>query len=77
MTYGTSCHSIGHEVLPTQPLPKEADDFPRGGNHPKLVPLLTCLAWLQPIYSDPKFIFMHVKTKEVLVVTKTLIKNIE
>ena len=77
MTYGTSCHSIGHEVLSTQPLPREADDFPRGGNHSKHVPLLTCLAWLQPIYSDPKFIFMHVKTKEVLLVAKTLIKNIE
>ena len=77
MTYGASCHSIGHGVLPTQPLPREGDDFPWGGNYSKHVPLLTWLAWLQPIYSDPKFIFIHVKTKEVLLVAKTLIKDIE
>ena len=30
-------------------LPREAEDFPRGGNHSKHMPLLTCLASLQPI----------------------------
>ena len=64
-------------VLPTQALPSEAEDFPKGGNHSKHVRLLTCLAWLQPIYSDPKFVFMHVKTEKVLLVVQTLIKNIE
>ena len=31
VTYGALCHSIGHQVLPTQPLPTEAEGFPRGG----------------------------------------------
>ena len=41
MTYRTSYHSIGHQVLSTQPLPREAQDFPRGRKYPKDVPLLT------------------------------------
>ena len=44
VTYGKSCHAIGHRMLPTQPLPREAEDFLRGVNHSKHVPLLTCLA---------------------------------
>ena len=31
VTYRTPCHAIGHQVLSTQPLPREAEDFPRGG----------------------------------------------
>ena len=27
VSYGTPCHSIAHQVLPTQPLPREAEDF--------------------------------------------------
>ena len=30
-------------------IPREAEDFPRGDNHSKHVPLPTYLAWLQPI----------------------------
>ena len=30
VTYGMPCHAIGHQVLPTQQLPREAEDFPRG-----------------------------------------------
>ena len=41
MTYRTSYHSIGYQVLSTQPLPREAQDFPRGRKYPKDVPLLT------------------------------------
>ena len=33
------CHAIGHQVFSTQPLLREAEDFPRGGNHSKHVPL--------------------------------------
>ena len=44
MAYRTSCHSIGHQVPPTQHLPREAEDFPRGGKHSKHVLLLTYLA---------------------------------
>ena len=44
VTYGTSCCTFGHQVLPTQPFPREVEDFPRGGNHSKHMPLLTCLA---------------------------------
>ena len=64
-------------MFPTQLLPREAEGFSRGGNHSKHVTLLTYLEWLQPIYSDPKFLFMHVKTEKVLLVVKTLTKNIE
>ena len=59
VTYREACHSIGHQVLPTQPLPRKAEDFPRGGpseaedftgggNNSKHVPLLTYEVWLQP-----------------------------
>ena len=44
VTYRTLCRAIVHQVLPT--LNGEAEDFPRGNNHPKHVPLLTYLAWL-------------------------------
>ena len=27
MTYGSPCHSIGHQVLPIQPKPREGHDF--------------------------------------------------
>ena len=49
VTYRTPCHASGHQVLPTQHLPREAEDFPRGGSHSKHVPQPTYLAWLQPI----------------------------
>ena len=31
VTYRTLCHTIGHQVLPTQPFPREAEDIPKGG----------------------------------------------
>ena len=49
VTYKTPCQSIGHQVLPTQPLPKQAEDFPRGSKNPKDMPLPTFLGNLQPI----------------------------
>ena len=49
VTYRMPCHAIGHLAFPTQPLPMEAEGFPRGDNHSKHMPLLTYLAWLQPI----------------------------
>ena len=74
MTYRTPCHSIGHQVLPTQPLLREVEDFPRGGKHSKHVPLLTCLAWLQPVINNLRLTFKHVKIKNGLLVVKSLIK---
>ena len=41
VAYGTTCGCIGHQVLPTQLLPREGKDLPRGGKYPKHVPLLT------------------------------------
>ena len=35
--------------LSTQPLPREAEDFPKGGKYPKDVHLPTFLAYLQPV----------------------------
>ena len=43
MTYGTSCHTIGHQVLPTQYLPRDVVDFSRGSKYPKDEPLPTFL----------------------------------
>ena len=53
VTYRTPCHAIGHQVLPTQPIPRRAEDFPRGDKHFKYVPLLTYL-----IYFSPKGVYM-------------------
>ena len=61
VTYRIPYHASSHQVLPTTPLAREAEDFPRGGNHSKHVPLLIYLAWLQPIYCNAGFIFLHVK----------------
>ena len=41
-------------------LPREVDDFLRGGNHSKHMPLLTYLAWLQPIYYNSMVVFIHI-----------------
>ena len=41
VTYGTLCHAIGHQVLPTQPLPRETEVFPRGGKYFNRTPLFT------------------------------------
>ena len=43
VTYRTLCHAIGHQMLPTQPLPREVEDFPRGDRHFKHVPPPTYL----------------------------------
>ena len=37
------------QVLPTQPLPTETEDFSRGGKYSKDVPLPTFLDYLQPV----------------------------
>ena len=43
VTYEASCCSIAHQLLPTQPLPREAGGFTRGGKYVKQVPLSTYL----------------------------------
>ena len=45
-TYGILFHAIGRQVFPTQPLPREAEDFPRGVRYFKHVPPLTYLICL-------------------------------
>ena len=37
MNYGAILHAIGHQVLPSQPLPRGEEDFPRGDKCFKLV----------------------------------------
>ena len=53
VTYKTLCHAIGHQVLPTQPLPREVEDFPRGDKRFKYVPPPTYL-----IYFSPKGVYV-------------------
>ena len=48
VTYRTLCHAIGHQVLPTQLLPREVEDFPRGDKYFKHVPPPTYLIYFSP-----------------------------
>ena len=48
VTYGTLYRAIGRQVLPTQPLPREAEDFPRVEKHFKHLSSLTYLIYLSP-----------------------------
>ena len=45
VTYRTLCHAIGHQVLPTQPLPMEVENFPRCDKYFKHVPPPTYLIY--------------------------------
>lgn len=51
VTYGKLCHAIYNQVLPTQLLPRDVADFPRGEKHPKDVRLPICLDFSQPLES--------------------------
>ena len=48
VTYRALCHAIGHQVLTTQLLHREAEDVPRGGKYFNHVPLLTVLIYFPP-----------------------------
>ena len=61
VTYRTSGRAIGHQVLPTQPLPWEAKDFPRGERHFNHVPQLTYLIYLSPKEVFWLVLFMHLR----------------
>ena len=48
--YHSRCSTcVTHQVLPTQTLSREADDFLGGDKHPKDVPLPTFLALLKAV----------------------------
>ena len=57
-------------------LPREAEDFCRGGNHSKHMPLLTYLAWLQPIYYNSRFVFMHINITKIFTCGENFNKKI-
>ena len=40
---------IGCQVLPTQPFPREKENFPRSGKYTKDAPLPTYLGYLEPV----------------------------
>ena len=48
VTYWTPCHANDHQALPTQPLHREAEHFPRDGTYPKHVPFPRYLLYLHP-----------------------------
>ena len=75
VTYRILFHFIGHHVLPTQPLPREVEDSPRGDNHSKHVLLPTYQVLLQLIYYNSRLVFILVKTEKISLVVKTLIKK--
>ena len=53
VSYMTPCHASSHQVLLTQPLPREEEDFIRGDNYFKHVPRITYV-----IYFSPKEIYV-------------------
>ena len=55
---------------------REMGDFLRGGNHSKHMPPLTCLAWLQPIYYNARFIFMHINITKIFTCGESFDKKI-
>ena len=68
--------AVLRQRLPTL-VPREAEDFHRGNNYSKHVSLSTYLAWLQQIYYNSRLVFIDVKTAEILLVVKNLLKTIE
>ena len=66
--------TMPHQSSPTL-IPREAENFFRGDNHSKHVPLPTYLAWLQPFYYNSRLVFILAKTAKILLVVKTLIKK--
>ena len=55
VTYGTPCRARGHSHSL-----READDFPRGGNHSKHMLPPIYLAWLQPMCYNSNLLFIHI-----------------
>ena len=49
VTCGTLYHSIGYKALFIQALPREVENFPRGGKYCKGMFLPTCLEYLQRV----------------------------
>ena len=48
ISYRTACHSIGHQMLPTQLLHREEENFHRGGKYPTVMSLSTYVAYFPP-----------------------------
>ena len=48
VTYRTPCHASAHQVLPTQSIPREAEDFPMDDKYFKHAPPLTYLIYFSP-----------------------------
>ena len=48
LSYGMPCIAIARQVLPTQPFFREPEDFPKGCKYHEVMPLPTCLVYLQP-----------------------------
>ena len=68
MTFKTPCYSIGHQVLPTQLLPTEAEDKRTQGRYFRHVPLLTCLIYflLKGIYMEGPFYVLQSPDRTVI-----------
>ena len=72
----TGCYTIPVVTWCFPPYPSsEAENFYRGSNHSKHEPLLIYLAWFERIINNLRFIFKHVKTRDILVLVKSLIKK--
>ena len=68
VTYLSLLWLMGHYAMaavtrcfPCNPYLGKQKISPRGGKHSKHVPLLTYLAWLQPVIYNLRLIFKHVK----------------
>ena len=57
-------------------LPRKVEDFPRGVSHSKHMRPLTYLDWLQPIYYNSRFVFIHIKIAKVFTCVENFNKKI-
>ena len=68
---------MGHHAMPevTLHIARKAEDFPRGDNQSKHMPLPTYLDWLQPIHYNFGFAFIHVNIGKAFTCGENINKN--
>ena len=75
VTYRTLYNAIGHQLLCTKPLSREAEDFPSGGNHKACVSAHIPNLIATSLINNFRLAFICAKTREVLLVVKILVKS--
>ena len=80
MQFFSSLTSNLRDTMPRQwsftLLSRVMEEFPGGGNHSKHMPALRYLAWLQPIYYNSRFIFIHINVTKIFTCGENFDKKI-